>query len=102
MNKHNIGAILSLIAILLACVSLYVGLRETPTAQAGSTLYYELTIGSFTAVHAYGGFATYEDAQARVTWLKANGYMEAQAAYFIQPRHLGDPLVVLDAREGAK
>ena len=60
-------------------------------------LYYELTIGSFTAVHAYGGFKTYGDAEARVTWLKEQGLMSPTQPYFIQVRLLGAPLTVLDA-----
>ena len=60
-------------------------------------LYYELTIGSFTAVHAYGGFKTYGDAEARVTWLKEQGLMAPTQPYFIQVRILNAPLTVLDA-----
>ena len=60
-------------------------------------LYYELTIGSFTAVHAYGAFSSYDAAVARVKWLKESGYMLEGAPYFIQPRRLDEPLVVIDA-----
>lgn len=61
------------------------------------TEYFELTIGSFTSVHAYGGFSSHAGAQERVDWLKANGYMAATQPYFIQPRRLNDTLVLIDA-----
>ena len=98
--KIALAAVLILAALNLALTTVL--WRRDVEVLPATTLYYELTIGSFTAVHAYGGFATYEDAQARVTWLKTNGYMAQGAAYFVQPRHLNDPLVVLDASGGSK
>ena len=70
--------------------------RDLQDKQVGA-LYFELTIGSFTAVHSYGGFSSYDLAEGRVTWLKANGYMAERQPYFVQPRRLNDPLVVIDA-----
>ena len=70
--------------------------RDLQAKDAGLE-YYELTIGSFTAVHAYGGFSSYNLAQERVTWLKREGLMAERQPYFIQPRHLDEPLVVIDA-----
>ena len=67
-----------------------------PSAAPGM-LYYELVIGSFTSVHAYGSFSSYDTATARVVWLKGHGYMLEGAPYFIQSRRLDDPLVVIDA-----
>ena len=66
-------------------------------AKTPGLLYYELTIGSFTSVHAYGAFSSYDTATGRVKWLKENGYMLEGAPYFIQSRRLDDPLVVIDA-----
>ena len=65
--------------------------------KAAGLEYYELTLGSFLSTHAYGAFSSYDAAAARVAWLKEHGYMGPTDPYFIQPRRLDDPLVVLDA-----
>ena len=71
--------------------------RDLQAKDTAGLVYYELTIGSFTAVHAYGAFSSYELALARVAWLRENGYMGATDPYFIQSRRLNDPLTVIDA-----
>ena len=87
---HDVAKLREQVAVLQAQY------RDLQATGAGP-VYYELTIGSFTAVHAYGAFSSYDTAAARVKWLKENGYMLEGAPYFIQPRRLNDPLVVIDA-----
>lgn len=72
-------------------------LPVAPPVALPGMLYFELAIGSFTSVHAYGAFSSYETATARVAWLKKHKYIGPRDPYFIQPRRLNEPLVMIDA-----
>ena len=95
--KLWLALLLTLILVGCASAKVYPAAPCVVPISTPGMLYYELVIGSFTSVHAYGSFSSYDAAADRVVWLKANGYMLEGAPYFIQPRHLDEPLVVIDA-----